>query len=248
MKLIRYPGLLAYAAMIMWLLQLMITRVDAAEFGRTRLADHIAEITSALVEKGVPQNARVTLAAPDATIGVAEGAPLVFDSVSVNPATGRFLIRARSAQGAALVAIAGTAIAPIPLPVLTRNFSRNEEIRETDIDWLEVFEPNAGAFVADADAIIGKSARRPLAAGAPLRNTDLQSPVLIRRGETAMIVVDAPGLRLTQSGVALSNGGAGDVIAFRNVNSALEFKATVDAKGVAKAPIRNSASLAALDQ
>jgi len=215
---------------------------------KTRLADHVEEFRAVLAAKGVSPDARLTLAAPEAIVESAPGAPLVFESATFNPATGRFLIRARGAEGAPLIAVAGVVATPVTLPVLARALDRNEAISEEDIGWIELADARAGAFVDDADLLIGKVARRPLPAGQPLRKTDVQSPVLVRRGETATIVLEAPGLRLTQGAVALASGGAGDIVAFRNINSDREIKAVVAAKGVAKAPFRLNEAVASLEQ
>ncbi len=245
------PVRLLGLALAIFFLQLLPARaVVAAPFVQTRLGDHVEELRATLVDNGVPASARITLAAPDAVILANEGEPLTIDSVSYNPATGRFLIRAHGAEGTPLIAIVGAALTPVMLPVPARAIERNEILGEEDLDWIEFADPRASAYIDDADAVIGKAARRPLSAGAPLRKADLVSPTLIKRGATATIVLEAPGLRLTQTAVALANGGAGDLIAFRNVNSDLEFKAVVVANDLAKAAFRSGANLAArkLDQ
>lgn len=251
MKRMTMPGILAYSAMAMWLLQVAIAPAGAAETAprpvQSRMANHNDAIKTALVEKGAPEAAKITLNNPDAVIALEEGQPLAFDSVSFNPATGRFLLRAATATGAAPLAITGTAIAAITLPVPARAMARGELVSEQDLQWVEVAGARPGLYLDDADAIIGKIARRPLTPGAPLRKADLQSPTLIKRGSTATIVLEAPGIRLTQIGTALANGGAGDLIAFRNVNSDREIKAVVIGENLASAPFR-SASLASLEQ
>lgn len=242
MKLFRLPGLVAYVAMAMWLLQIAITpvRAEEATLVQSRAGDHIEEIRAALAAHGANPDARITLAAPNTAILLGAGETLSFDSVAYNPATGRFLIRA------AQVAIAGTANSPVIVPVLARTIERNEAITDADIEWVEYADTRATLYISDADMIVGKIARRPLAAGAPLRQADLAAPILIKRGATATIVLEAPGIRLTQSAVALANGGAGDVISFRNINSNAEIKAVVAGPGVAKAPFASRSTVASL--
>lgn len=250
MKRMTMPGLLAYSAMAMWLLQIAISPAGAADappLVQSRMASHSEAIRSALVDAGAPEAAKITLNNPNAVIALEEGASLTFDSVSFNPATGRFLLRAASAASAAPLAITGTAIAALILPVPARAMARGDLVREQDLQWIEVMDARAGLYLDDADAIIGKIARRPLTPGAPLRKADLQSPTLIKRGSTATIVLEAPGIRLTQIGTALANGGAGDLIAFRNINSEREIKAVVIGENIASAPFR-SATLASLEQ
>lgn len=235
---------LAAAAFTLW--HAAPAQAEAGEPVQSRLADHLPEIRAALAGKGAPAEAKITLAAPDALL-MSDG-DLAIETASYNAVTGRFLVRARGEAAGPVIAIVGSALAPATLPVLLRNVARNETISETDLDWTEIIDPMAHAYLADADLIIGKTARRPLAAGAPLRRADLQAPVLVRRGETATIILEAPGLRLTQLAVAKANGAAGDVITFRNVNSEREIKATVASKGVAKAPFAASSNYSRLEE
>jgi flagella basal body P-ring formation protein FlgA len=242
--------ILACIAMALRLIPVLVSpaAAESAEARVTsRLADHVDVFRAALVAKGVSPDARLTLTAPDAVIETTPETPLSIESATFNAATGRFLLRARGAAGAPLIAVAGLAATPVTLPALARALDRNETIREEDIGWIELADASAVAYVDDADLLIGKVARRPLPAGQPLRKADVQSPILIKRGETATIILEAPGLRLTQAAVALGQGGAGDILAFRNINSDREIKAVVAAKGVAKAPFRPNETIAALE-
>lgn len=208
----------------------------------TRLADHAEIIRAALVAEGAPEEAEVTLSAPDALVNVADGGAIVIETVSFNRASGRFLIRARGAPGEPLIAISGAAATPLTLPVPARDIPRGGIVTEDDIDFIEIIDASSSRFIDDADVIIGRQARRPLAAGAPLRASDLRSPVLIKRGATATIILEAPGLRLTQIASALENGAGGDVIAFRNATSGAEIKAEVVSSSLARAPVNAAPS------
>lgn len=247
MKTLRAPGLLPYAAMVLWLLHVMLTPASAEMATISRLSDHLDQFHAALMEKGVSPDAKLTLATPDAAIAVAPDETLTIEGVAINVATGRFLIRARGGAGTSLIVVTGVATTPVTLPVLARAIDRNEAIGEEDIDWIDLTDARAGAYVDDAAVLIGKVARRPLPAGQPLRKADILSPVLVKRGETATIILDAPGIRLTQTAVALASGGAGDVITFRNVNSDRDVKAVVASKGIARAPFRSTQTLALLE-
>lgn len=247
MRTIRLSGLLAYAVMAMWLLQLVIAPARAAEAAaQSRLADHVEEFKAALIAWGVPDEARITLTAPNALIGAGPLDALLIDSVSYNAATGRFLIRAATNAGAQQFAVTGSAVTPVLAPVPVRAILRGEKIAEQDIDWVELADARAAAILTDSDAIIGKIARRPLAAGAPLRKADLTSPILIKRGASVTVILEAPGIRLSQMAVAMQNGAEGDLIALRNINSDREIKAVVAAENVAHAPLASRAAYASL--
>lgn len=198
-------------------------------------------IRQALVAEGAPDDVEIALSSPLA----AGAAPMVIESVSYNRATGRFLARAAYGEGPA-TAIAGVAASPAYLPVPVRDMPRGAVISEADITFARIVDGMAARFVDDADLVIGRQARRPLAAGEPFRAADLKAPLLMKRGATATIVLDAPGLRLTQTASALENGAAGDLIRFKNVNSGAEIRAVVISPTVASAPARAPSHHAAL--
>lgn len=228
---------LAAALMGLWLVFVMAIPARAQEtLTPTRLEDHAGTIRAALIAEGAPEDAELSLSAPGAEVRVAEGAAILIETVSYNRASGRFLIRARGAAGEPLIAISGAAARAVTLPVPARAIPRGAVVSEDDLDFVESIDAGAARYLEDAGLIIGKEARRPLAAGAPLRASDLKSPVLIKRGAAVTVVLEAPGLRLTQVANALANGAEGDLIAFRNAASGVEIKAFVVSPSLAKSP------------
>jgi flagella basal body P-ring formation protein FlgA len=238
MKRLIVSATLSYALMGLWLVLVMAVPARAeGVLAPTRLADHADTIRAALIAEGAPADAALSLAAPDAEVRVAEDGALLIETVSYNRASGRFLIRARGAPGEPLIAISGAAAASVTLPVPARDIPRGGVVGEEDVDFVEVIDAGAARFIDDADAIIGKEARRALVKGAPLKVADLRSTLLIKRGASVTVVLEAPGLRLTQIASALENGGEGDLIAFRNVTSGAEIKAIVKSPTLAAAPL-----------
>lgn len=235
MRIIRIPGILAYATMAMWLVLTFASPARADEAPRSRLIDHAAEIAEALFAQGVSPDAKLTFAAPDAIISAGAQEALAILSASFNAASGRFLVRAADSTGV-VYAVTGSAVVPTLVPVPARAIARGETMTDADLNWVEISDGRAAQFLADAEAIIGKTARRPLVAGAPLRKADLASPILIKRGASVTIILESKGIRLSQVGVALANGAKDDLIAFRNVNSDREIKAVVIAENLARAP------------
>lgn len=225
MRTARLSGAGAYAFIVLWLLLAMMRplRADAAEAPQVRAADLMPAIRAALIAEGVSADAHVTLADPDARIAVAVGEP-AFDSVAYNPATGRFLIRL---IGAAAPAIVGSAREAVTLPVLIGDFRRGDVIHAEDIAFLETTEARPGEFIEDPAALEGAQARRALRAGAPLRKSDIAPPRLVGKGAVVTMLYAAPGLSLTHTGTAEADGGAGEVIAVKNLASGRVVKAAV---------------------
>lgn len=247
MNRISHHALLSYALTALFLVLLLgvPARAETA-LTPTRLSDHAQAIRAALIAEGAPEDATISLSAPDAPVRIAEGGALIIETVSYNRASGRFLIRARGAAGEPLIAVSGAAAAPVVLPVPARDIPRGGVITEDDIEFRESTDADAARFLSDARLIVGKEARRPLARGAALRAADLHAPIVMKRGAAATIVLEAPGLRLTQIASALENGAEGDLIRFRNINSGTEVRAVVLSSSLAAAPARGGARHASL--
>ena len=231
MKLAKAPGFLAYATLLMWFLLTVLSPMragaeeTAAPLVSLRVADILPDIEAALAGKGAAADAEISLADPQAALLVAKGGKPVFDSVSLNPGTGRFLIRASGATET--ISIAGFARARVSLPVLAQPVARGALIQEADIEWIETSETRPSGIILSADDLIGMEARRALAAGSPIRIHDVDAPMLVQKGKLVTIAFEAAGLRLTHSGVALRDGADGDVIDVRNVKSERVVKAVV---------------------
>ncbi len=237
MNRISSDAVIAWALMGLFLTLLFAVPARAEDaLTATRLADHAGAIRAALIGEGAPEDVEISLAAPDSVVRVAEGESLVVETVSFNRASGRFLIRARGAAGEPLLAVSGSAAAPTVLPVPAHDIPRGVVITEDDLVFRETIDAGAARFLSDADFIIGKEARRPLVKGAPLREGDLHAPIVMKRGAAATIVLEAPGLRLTQIASALESGAEGDLIRFRNINSGAEIRAVVLSSALAAAP------------
>lgn len=241
-------AVLAYGLMGLFLALLLAVpaRADAG-LTPTRLSDHADVIRAALVTEGAPEGAEILLSAPDAVVRIAEGSALMIETVSYNRASGRFLIRARGATGEPLIAVSGVAAAPVIVPTPARDIPRGRIITEDDIEFRDLVEGGTSRYIEDPQLIIGKEARRDLAKAAPLRASDLAAPLLMKRGAIATVVLEAPGLRLTQIASALESGAEGDLIRFRNINSGAEIRAIVLSPTLAAAPMNAPARQAALN-
>lgn len=230
------PGYLGYLFVIMWFL-LTIMTVNAAHAQDAAdpvpqisltAADILPQIEQALTAKGMSPGAEIILKDPQQTVLASGDISIAY--VSYNKRSGRFVIRLEGQQ----TSIAGAARTIETYPTLTRAISRGDIIHETDIAFIEAANAHAGIYIRDAEDLIGKEARRPLRAQSPLRASDVKAPVLIKKGALVTLLYDIEGLRLSHQGIALSDGGAGDVIALRNVQSDRVLKAIVDGENIAR--------------
>ncbi|MEX0645904.1 MAG: flagellar basal body P-ring formation chaperone FlgA, partial [Parvularculaceae bacterium] len=226
-----WRGFLGYLTFLLWLLLTMLApvRADAGESGPVlvRAADILPAIEEALMAKGLAADAEISLANPDAVITVPADAAPVFENVSFNRASGRFLIRARGLAGAPSVAIVGLAKTLARLPVLVAPLARGETVADDNIDWVETTVARPADFIMETEDLVGMEARRALQPGEPLRPIDVVAPVLVKRGSLVTMTYSASGLTLTHAGVAQEAGAKGDLIDVKNVKSEHLVKAVI---------------------
>lgn len=169
----------------------------------------------------------------DVPVGEAPGYDL--DHVELNQATSHFSAEIHipaGDQAGPPTRISGRVVAMIDVPVLAHPMAPGEMLRAGDVTWTQVA---SAAFPAgnimDLQDLVGRTPRHPLQAGQPLRAADLQVPVVIKRNDPVLIVLERPGLYLTAEGKALEDGGQGALIHVVNVQSNRTIDAVVLGSG-----------------
>ena len=81
--------------------------------------------------------------------------------------------------------------------------------------------------IASLPAVTGLSSRRSLRAGEILRQGQLASPVLVKRGAAVSIVARKEQVQVSMDGVAMDAGAQGEVIRVRNASSGTIIRARV---------------------
>jgi flagella basal body P-ring formation protein FlgA len=93
----------------------------------------------------------------------------------------------------------------------------------------------ARSTVYDArQAVVGKVARRTLLPGQPIPIAGTRDPYIVSQGNMALVVFETSGLTITTNAMALQNGGVGDVVTLRNVDSGTIIKGTVASDGTVR--------------
>ncbi|HEV2674073.1 MAG TPA: flagellar basal body P-ring formation chaperone FlgA [Aliidongia sp.] len=198
---------------------------NATMIDTTALAQQLADkLPSSLGLRRVELDAQFRLFVP-------VGAPtdISIQKLDIKQETGRFSAEVRvlaADPDAVPVHVSGRIVGLITIPVLARPMMPGEIVQSSDITTgdYRTDQLQAGG-VMDPHELIGQTPRHPLRAAQPLRVGDLQVPVVVKRNELVLIVLERPGLYLTAEGRALEDGGKGTVIRVTNTQS----KRTVDA-------------------
>ncbi len=86
-------------------------------------------------------------------------------------------------------------------------------------------------WIADPEPAVGKSLRRSLRAGAPLRERHLEVQPAVRRGDTVKIVLSSGALRIDAVGRALHDARQGEILRVRSRGSKRAIEGEVDEAG-----------------
>lgn len=201
-----------------------------------------AALRDALAAEGVEGDISILLDNPDLAlhIPVESTASLGLSGFAYNPANGRFRAQAVApAQGqpVARVTVTGRAAAMTEVPVPRRRVLPGEIIRASDIEWRNLASDRLGADqLLDHRAIVGKSPRRALKAGEPVRAANLQEPVLVAKNALVTLRLVTNRMVLTAQGRALEPGSRGDVVRVVNTKSRAIVSGIVLASGAIEVP------------
>jgi flagella basal body P-ring formation protein FlgA len=133
----------------------------------------------------------------------------------------------------ALLAAAGplaSAPSAADTPVLVRTVEKGETLSASDFTSAALPPAAARGATRPGDAE-GQEATRRLAAGSPVRASDIAAPRIIRRGEAVVIALVSGGLRITATGRALADAGKGEPVRVLNLSTNRTLNAVADTPG-----------------
>lgn len=100
-----------------------------------------------------------------------------------------------------------------PVPKGTVLGSGHLVLQERNINSLD------GGYFSDMAEVAGMVAKRPLLPGQPLLASQLEPPLLVRKGDAVNVTANSGGLTIKAAGIALADGRAGEQIRVRNRTS-----------------------------
>jgi flagella basal body P-ring formation protein FlgA len=210
--------------------------VTVRRTGRTVTAQEIAAAVSATLRRdhGIAADTEVELLAgtTEFIVEADAGAAVTVASLAYNATQQRFeatltVPGSTLAQRLQPKVIGGvTDISRVPR--LTRGVLRGETITADHL----TFERRRRSelpldLVTDPERIVDQVARRTLAAGQILRESDMARRELVERNATVLMLYEQPGMTLSLRGKALAGGAAGDTVQVQNLQSKKIIEAMV---------------------
>jgi flagella basal body P-ring formation protein FlgA len=137
---------------------------------------------------------------------------------------------------ALLMAAPALADTGIRVVVPNRDIARGETIGAADLVYGTIQSNTVFAGLAGSiDDLAGMETRRALRAGEVVRLSDVRRPVIVAKGATVTMTFEAPGVTLTATGRAMSEGGIGDTVTVQNPVSFRQISCVVTGPGAVRA-------------
>jgi flagella basal body P-ring formation protein FlgA len=117
----------------------------------------------------------------------------------------------------------------VEIPVLKREVRGGEIIAGTDIEIRDFpVSRTRSDTVNDLSSMIGKAPVRSIAPFRPVRENELASPAIMKKNAIVKVLYRAPGMEISISGQALTDGAKGDVIDIKNTTSKKIVRAMIE--------------------
>ncbi|MBO6787389.1 MAG: flagellar basal body P-ring formation protein FlgA [Rhodospirillales bacterium] len=177
-----------------------------------------------LADQGVTEDMDIEFASRFGEIYLPASAdPIVsIENMVYQERTGRFsaLIVAGSGMDMTKIRTTGRAYRTVDVPVLRTRVLRGDLITENDLEWVKMKAERVQAnILIDMSELIGKTPRRGIRAGYPIRNNDVTRPVLVEKNSLVTIIHQVPNMILTAQGKAMQDGADGDIVQIKNGRS-----------------------------
>ena len=203
--------------------------------------DAIAAVRAALVAAGASSDCDVELPGftpplvPYDTAALPDVTQLDYD-----PNSGRFsatLTVLADGMDPINTRVTGRADDIVELPVPTMRLPAGTVLRSEDVRVARVHASAVhGEVIRGVDQAIGMQLKRQVAAGQPIETSELSPPLMVQRGATVQLQLQAPGLSLQGKAVAMEAGAVGERIRVMNPSS----RAIVEAEVIGPASVRIS--------
>jgi flagellar basal body P-ring formation protein FlgA len=178
--------------------------------------DYMLNLTEALQDINLPADQPGTIEVTKLTLNQ-DGKS--FDAIVMAPSASNPIQTLR---------VTGNIQSVMTVPVLKENLTNGRTIQDSDIEYKQIRDIDfTSDVVADANALIGMTARRMIVAGRPIRTTEIQAERIIERGELVILSLSTGTLNLTTEAKALEHGAKGDVIRVLNTASNQTLQALV---------------------
>jgi len=206
-------------------------------------------LENALAPKGLSEDQKIRLSNANIRIHGATDQPVAFviREAQLNRATGRFSAVMHIPHGknsGRNVPITGQVVSIIDIPVLNRRMKPGAVIHKGDVDLISVESRRTQRnIITDIEALIGKTPKRVVMPGRPIRAGEIRAPILVRKGSLATLTLETGNMLLTVKVRAAEDGSQGETIRVVNTRSNKSVEGLVTGHGRVVVPTMGSRAM-----
>jgi len=133
------------------------------------------------------------------------------------------------------IALAGRYEEIVQIPVLKRTVKSDEIISEEDI-IIDNQTSNRirNNTIKDIGELVGKSPKRTISGGRPIRIDEIAAPIAIKKGSRVTLLYQSGNLAIKTIGEAMENGSKGDLIKVKNIASKSILQGKVESPDIVR--------------
>lgn len=182
------------------------------------------ELVAAIAERLNTKNIEVELSAPLPALRLPEGheKTLALRDLRIDLNRNRFeaTVTAPAENPVITHKVAGNLHTLVRVPVLSTPLRNGDLIRNSDIQHINMRTADVSAnVIVDAARLTGMTPRRGIPALRPVTESDLQPPLVVKKGDLVTVTMTQGQMNLILQGRALENGAQGDTVRIVNMTS-----------------------------
>jgi len=121
----------------------------------------------------------------------------------------------------------------VEVPVLKNRLSYNSMVTDADLIMLEVSDRSLrGDTIRSREELIGKALKSTVSPNRPIRLSEIQNPLLIKKGDMVKMIYRKGSVEISTEGVAQASASEGDFIKVLNTRSQQEVIGRVNKNGM----------------
>ncbi len=202
-------------------------RRSARDIGPDKIS---AALQQALAQKMGARKFEMQLSERNLTMHVPEqmATDLDVSDLRYDLARGDFSATVSAANNTITETVAGRLIPVTTVPVLKVQLQKGALITKEDLDYVDIRNSDMSAnVIVSAEQLVGMTPRRGLAALKPIASSDIASPIVVKKGETIIMVLQNSEMTLTTQGKALESGAVGETVRIVNPSSGQSIEGVV---------------------
>jgi len=119
------------------------------------------------------------------------------------------------------------------LPVVTDRLRKGGKIEEGQLvyQWVTISQ-NSQSYITSKEELVGKTLRRTLLSGQPIKKSYISRDLIIRAGDQVQVFIEREGIQIQVSAEARENGAKGDRISVYSNETRKKYEGEVLRPGV----------------